>query len=91
MQSEKKSQKTKKSEQTYKIEFNHKEMKNIEFFSINDLLEKELRTNLQVKYDDNFNDLSRERASHRISALSTLIRNFERLEKEFKNEIQEVA
>ena len=75
----------KKSEQTYKIEFNHQEMKDIEFFSINDLLEKELRTNLQIKYDDNFNDLSKKRASHRISALSTLIRNFERLEKEFTN------
>ena len=81
----------KKSEQTYKIEFNHQQMKDIEFFSINDLLEKELRMNIQIKYDDNFNDISKKMASHRISALSTLIRNFERLEKEFTNQIKEVA
>ena len=81
----------KKSKQKYNIEFNHQEMKDIEFLSINDLLEKELRTNIQIKYDDNFSDLSKEVASHIISALSTLIRNFDRLEKEFTNQVEEVA
>ena len=75
----------KKSEQTYKIEFNHQEMKDIEFFSINDLLEKELRTNLQIKYDDSFSSISRKKASHIVSALTTLVRNFERLNNEFTN------
>ena len=80
----------KKSEQTYKIEFNHKEMKNIEFCNIVELLSIEYRKLVLKEYECK-NEFSKKRIGYCESAISTLIRNFERLEKEFTNQVEEVA
>ena len=80
----------KKSEQTYKIEFNHKEMKNIDFCNIIDILGDELQKSVKEGFYAK-TKFKEDRADHCISALSTLIRNFDRLEKEFRNEVKEVA
>ena len=80
----------KKSEQIYKIKFNHKEMKNIEFCDITNLLLDEHRK-LILKQHCAKTKFDKDRIGYSISAISTLMRNFERLEKEFRNEIKEVA
>lgn len=76
----------KKSDQLYKIEFNHNEMKNIEFANIIDILEKS--TYELVK---NSNQSDEKKILQTISGISALIRNLDRLEKEFRNEVKEVA
>ena len=80
----------KKSEQTYKIEFNHKEMKNIEFCNILNVLDKEYNK-LVLEQNKSNSKFSSDRIGYCQSAISLLIRNFIRLEKEFRNEIKEVA
>ena len=76
----------KKSDQLYKIVFNHNEMKNIEFANIIDILEKS--TYELVK---NSNQSDEKKILQTISGISALIRNLDRLEKEFRNEVKEVA
>ena len=80
----------KKSEQTYKIEFNHQEMKVINFCNIVDLLLVE-HSKLVIEQYECKNNFSKKRIGYCQSAISSLIRNFERLEKEFTNQVEEVA
>ena len=80
----------KKSEQTYKIEFNHNEMKNIEFCNIVDLLSGEHKK-LLLEYNKCNNKFRKNRIGYCTSAIATLIVNFERLEREFTNQVEEVA
>ena len=74
----------KKSEQTYKIEFNHKEMKNIEFCNIVYLLSVEYNKLVIEQYECK-SEFSKKRIGYCQSAISSLIKNFDRLEKEFTN------
>ena len=79
----------KKSEQTYKIEFNHKEMKNIEFCDVVDVLSNE-HCKLVLEYHNAKTKFSKKRIGYCISAIALLMYNFDRLEKEFRNEVKEV-
>ena len=76
----------KKSDQLYKIEFNHNEMKDIEFANIIDILQDS--TYRLVK---NSNQSDEKKILQTISGIGALIRNLDRLEKEFRNEVKEVA
>ena len=80
----------KKSEQTYKIEFNHKEMKDLDFCNIIDILGDELQKSVKKRLYSK-TKFEEDRAGYCISALSTLIRNFDRIGKEFTNQVKEVA
>lgn len=76
------------SEKIYKIQFNHKEMKNIEFFNILNLIEDEY-DKLLLEQHRAKTKFFQKRIGYCISAISTLMHNFDRLEKEFRNEIEQ--
>ena len=76
------------SEKIYTIQFNHKEMKNIEFCNIVNLLSDE-HNKLLLEQHSAKTKFSQDRIGYCISAISTLMYNFDRLEKEFSNKIEQ--